>query len=63
MELVNWIHMAQDRDQWWAVVNTNELSDSIKGEKFLCLPGDSFSRTMLHAFRWSNCGLVVTPAA
>jgi hypothetical protein len=19
---VNWIHLAQDRDQWWAVVNT-----------------------------------------
>jgi hypothetical protein len=21
-EGVNWIHLAQDRDQWWAVVNT-----------------------------------------
>jgi hypothetical protein len=21
-EGVNWIHLAQDRDQWWALVNT-----------------------------------------
>jgi hypothetical protein len=21
-EGVDWIHMAQDRDQWWALVNT-----------------------------------------
>jgi hypothetical protein len=21
-EIVDWIHLAQDRDQWWAVVNT-----------------------------------------
>jgi hypothetical protein len=22
LEDVDWIHMAQDKDQWWAVVNT-----------------------------------------
>jgi hypothetical protein len=22
LENVDWIHVAQDRDQWWAVVNT-----------------------------------------
>jgi len=28
--------LTQDRDQWWAVVNTvNEPSGSIKGEEFL----------------------------
>jgi hypothetical protein len=21
-EVVDWMHLAQDRDQWWAVVNT-----------------------------------------
>jgi hypothetical protein len=21
-EVVDWIHLAQDRDQWWALVNT-----------------------------------------
>jgi hypothetical protein len=21
-EVVDWIHLAQDRDQWWAVLNT-----------------------------------------
>jgi hypothetical protein len=21
-EIVDWIHLAQDRDKWWAVVNT-----------------------------------------
>jgi hypothetical protein len=21
-EVVDWIHLAQDKDQWWAVVNT-----------------------------------------
>jgi hypothetical protein len=35
-EVVNWIHLAQDRDQWWALVNmVNELLGSIKGGKFL----------------------------
>jgi hypothetical protein len=27
-EDVDWIHLAQDRDQWWALVNT------VKGEEF-----------------------------
>jgi hypothetical protein len=30
-EGVDWIHLAQDRDKWLAVVNTN----SIKGREFL----------------------------
>jgi len=21
-DIVDWMHMAQDRDQWWALVNT-----------------------------------------
>jgi hypothetical protein len=29
------MHLAQDRDQLWAVVNGNESSGSIKGGKFL----------------------------
>jgi hypothetical protein len=30
--VVDWMHLAQDRSQWWAPVNTvNELSGSIKG--------------------------------
>jgi len=33
---MNWIHMAQDRDQWLALVNTlNKPSASIKGGEFL----------------------------
>jgi hypothetical protein len=35
-EGVDWIHLAQDRDQWQVLVNTVlEPSDSIKGRKFL----------------------------
>jgi hypothetical protein len=32
---VDWIHLAEDRDQWLNLVNTNEPFGSIKGEKFL----------------------------
>jgi hypothetical protein len=34
---VDCIHLAQDPDQWWALVNKvmNELSGSIKGGEFL----------------------------
>jgi len=36
-EDVDWVHQAQDRNPWWAHVNTfNEPSDSIKGEAFFC---------------------------
>jgi hypothetical protein len=32
---VEWIHLAQDKDQWWALVNPIiEPSCSIKGGKF-----------------------------
>jgi hypothetical protein len=34
-EPVDWIHMAQDRDQWRDLVNTNEPWGSVKGGKFL----------------------------
>jgi hypothetical protein len=35
-EDVDWMHLAQDRDQWWALVNmANEPSGSIKGREFL----------------------------
>jgi hypothetical protein len=27
---MDWIHLPQDRDQWWALVNTIDPSDSIK---------------------------------
>jgi hypothetical protein len=30
-----WIHLTLDRDQWRALVNTNEPSDPIKGGEFL----------------------------
>jgi hypothetical protein len=33
---VYWIKLAQDKVQWWALVNNdNELLGSIKSEKFL----------------------------
>jgi hypothetical protein len=33
---VEWIHLAEDRDQWWAFCERgNELSGSIKGGEFL----------------------------
>jgi hypothetical protein len=35
-EGADWIPLAQDRDQWWAVVNmVNEISGSIKDGEFL----------------------------
>jgi len=34
-EVVDWIHLAQVGDQLWALVNSNELSDSIKGGEYL----------------------------
>jgi hypothetical protein len=35
-EDVNWIHLAQDRDQWWAVVNTAmNIRFLLKGGNFL----------------------------
>jgi hypothetical protein len=33
-ECVDWIHLAQDREQWQAVLKTNEPSGSIKGGEF-----------------------------
>jgi hypothetical protein len=32
---VNWMNLGRDRDQWWAVVNTNEPWGSIYGREFL----------------------------
>jgi hypothetical protein len=34
-ESVEWINLAQDRDQWWAFVNTEIILSSIKGKEFL----------------------------
>jgi len=36
-EVVDWIHLAQDRDKWWVVVNMvmNLWVPSIKGRGFL----------------------------
>jgi len=34
-EDIDWIHVAQDKDQWLDFVNTNEPSCSIKHGKFL----------------------------
>jgi hypothetical protein len=31
----NWMHLAQDRDQWQASVNSNEPLGSMKGREFL----------------------------
>jgi hypothetical protein len=30
---MDWIHLAQDRDQWWTLVHSNGPSGSIKGSK------------------------------
>jgi len=36
VEGVSWMHLAQDKDQWWALCeHSNELSGSIKGREFL----------------------------
>jgi hypothetical protein len=32
---VDWVHLAQDRNQWRSAVNTIELLGSIKGGEFL----------------------------
>jgi hypothetical protein len=32
---VDWIHLAQDRDQWQALVKTEIVSCLMKGEEFL----------------------------
>jgi len=32
---MDWMHLAQDRDQRLSIVNTNEPSGSIKGGEFL----------------------------
>jgi hypothetical protein len=34
MRGVDWIHLIQDRDQWWALVNINDWLNSIKGREF-----------------------------
>jgi hypothetical protein len=35
------MYLAQDRDQWQAIVNNNEPSDSVKGKEFLEHQSDS----------------------
>jgi hypothetical protein len=30
-EIVDWIHLSQDRDQWWTLVNTCEHSNATMG--------------------------------
>jgi hypothetical protein len=32
---VDWIHLAQDRDRWWALVNSDKPLGSIKCGEFL----------------------------
>jgi hypothetical protein len=34
-EGVDWIHLLQDRDQWWALLNMEWTLGSIKGWEFL----------------------------
>jgi hypothetical protein len=34
-ESVEWVHLAQNRNKWQALVNTSKLSGSIKHGKFL----------------------------
>jgi len=31
----DWMELAQDRERWWALVSSNELSGSIKCREFL----------------------------
>jgi hypothetical protein len=35
LEGVDWIHLAQDRDEWWAPANPVKTFGSIKGGGFL----------------------------
>jgi hypothetical protein len=35
LDVVEWIHMAQDRDWWWTFVNSKEPLGSTKGREFL----------------------------
>jgi hypothetical protein len=47
-EGVDWMHLAQGRDQWRAVVNM-VMDLRVSGWKFLdYVSGYSFSRTLLH---------------
>jgi hypothetical protein len=34
MEGMDWIHLAEDRVRWWALVNVNELPGSTKSKDF-----------------------------
>jgi hypothetical protein len=40
LEVVDWIHLAHDRYQWWTVMKTAKTSDAIKSSKFLEQPND-----------------------
>jgi hypothetical protein len=35
MEGMDWIHLAEDRVHWWALVTINELPGSTKSKDFL----------------------------
>jgi hypothetical protein len=56
---MDWIHLAQGRDQWWALTNTvrNRPSGSIKGRMFLVnWVTISFSRrTVLEEVKLFHC--------
>jgi hypothetical protein len=51
---MDWIDLAQDRDQWKALVNTimNLRVPYISGKFFSSYTIGSFSRTQLHAVSW-----------
>jgi hypothetical protein len=56
---VDWMHLAQDRDQWWGHANTvNETSGSIKGGEFL----EQLSDCQLCSVQFKYCYRHVTRA-
>jgi hypothetical protein len=44
---VDWIHLAQDRDQGWALVNADEPSGSMKAVNLTICGTTGFSRKIL----------------
>jgi hypothetical protein len=60
-EVVEWIHLVQDRDQWRALVNTvmSLRVTQQAGNIFLSIVTISFSRALLYEVRYINICLIL----